>query len=108
MVAGVAAAKDIKFVRKVLAFIGAPVEGPTMMLIDNEGMWFNVRNDAVSKLTRHWEIWQGFVRECYHNKVLEPMKIMDEDEMADVLSKALPTGKEKNIIFRKTCMNMQE
>ena len=36
------------------------------------------------------------------------MKIMDEDEMADVLSKALPTGKEKNIIFRKTCMNMQE
>ena len=53
-------------------------------------------------------VWQGFVRECYHNKVLEPMKIMDEDEMADVLSKALPTGKEKNIIFRKTCMNMQE
>ena len=66
-----------------------------------------VRNVAVSKLTRHWELWQNFVRECYQNQILEPIKITDEDEMADVLTKALAIGNEKHGIFRKSVMNMK-
>ena len=68
--AGVAATKDIIFVRNVLTFMGAKPAGPTPLLIDNEGMWFNVRNAGVSARTRHWELWQQFVREAYSKLTL--------------------------------------
>ena len=46
--AGVAATKDIKFIRQILTFLEMTPKGPTPLLIDNEGMWFNVRNSGLS------------------------------------------------------------
>ena len=36
----------------------AGVDKPVPTLIDNEGMWFNVRNASVSARTCHWELWE--------------------------------------------------
>ena len=85
-----AATKDIIFVRNVLTFMGAKPAGPTPLVIDNEGMWFNVRNAGVSARTRHWELWQQFVREAYSKLTLTVHKTPTENEKADCLTKPLP------------------
>ena len=96
MCAGVAAAKDIKFTRNLLHFMWAPIGGPTPLFIDNKGMWFNIRNDVQSQLTRHWETWYQFVRECFHNLILSVYKINGTEEPADILTKPIPKDQYSN------------
>ena len=59
--AGVNATKDTRFAIHILNFLGAPRTAAVPLLIDNEGMWFNVRNEGVSGRTRYWELWLAFV-----------------------------------------------
>ena len=54
--AGVNATKDTRFAIHILNFLGAPRTAAVPLLIDNEGMWFNVRNEGVSGCTRYWEL----------------------------------------------------
>ena len=77
-------------------------------MIDNEGMWFNVRNEGVSGRTRYWELWMHFVREMYLKLVLTPMKVEseDEDERADIFTKAMPKGESDFFKFRNELMNL--
>ena len=88
MCAGVAAAKDIIFVRYLLTFMGMKPTGPTPLLIDNDAMWKNIRNAVLSKRTRYWELWTGFVRSCYERLVLTVHLIKTDDEFADLFTKA--------------------
>ena len=81
VIAGVAAAKDIKFMRAILTFMWEEITGTIPLFIDNEGMWFNTRNVGVSARTRYWELWQQFVRECYVNGILSPYLIERNDEV---------------------------
>ena len=74
--------------------------GPTPVVIDNEGMWFNVRNTGVSGRTRHWELWQQFVREMYNSLKLTVHKTPTGNEKADVFTKPLP--KEGAELYRST------
>ena len=48
---GVPAAKDIRFVLHVLDFFGVKINTSVPLLIDNAGMWFNIRNEGVSGWT---------------------------------------------------------
>ena len=104
--AGVGAAKDLKFVRNILAFMWAAVDAATPLFIDNEGMWFNVRNVGVSQLTRHWEDWEQFVRECYARLVLNVHKVGTNEEWADILTKAIPKEDSRYKFFRNSMMNI--
>ena len=88
--AGVAATKDIKFIRQILTFLEMAPKGPTPLLIDNEGMWFNVRNSGVTARTRHFESWQHFVRDAYENLVLTVHLVDTHSMIADILTKAMP------------------
>ena len=106
MVAGVAACKDIIFVRHVLQFMGAVIQCPTPLLIDNEGMWFNIRNSGVSSRTRHWQIWQYFARRCYQDQIISVHKVHTLDEVADILTKALPKSDPNYKRFRNFMMNI--
>ena len=63
--AGVAGCKDITFVRNIISFMWVKLTSSTALLIDNEGMWFNIRNSGVSQRTRHFELWMQYVREQY-------------------------------------------
>ena len=106
LVAGVAAAKDIKFARNILTFMWAKPAGPTPLLIDSEAMWFNVRHDHVSAQTRHWEDWLMYVRACQKKLVLLAHKIHTDEEVADVLTKAIPKEDAKYFKFRNVMMNI--
>ena len=77
-------------------------------MIDNEGMWFNVRNASVSQLTRHWEDWQLLVRECYARLILTPHKIGTDEEWADILTKAIPKEDTRYFFFRNMIMNIHD
>ncbi len=57
---------------KLLEFFGVKVKGRVPLLIDNAGMWFNIRNEGVSGGTRYWDLWMHFTREMYQKGMLEP------------------------------------
>ena len=99
--------KADKFARLVMQFLGMNVDTPTPLLVDNEPMWFNVRNDVVSSETQHWANWQRFVRECYLYKLIAPYKINTDDELADLLTKAIAREDEKFKRFRNALMNIE-
>ena len=104
--AGVAATKDIKFIRQILTFLKMTPNGPTPLLIDNEGMWFNVRNSGVTARTRHFESWQHFVRDAYENLVLTVHLIDTHSMIADILTKAMPKVIDYYKKFRDTIMDV--
>ena len=93
-VSGVACTKDLKFVRHVIAFISESPRMPTPLLIDNSGMWFNIRNEVASRGNRHWDSWQHYTREAYLVMLLSAHKIDGDDEVADILTKALARSNE--------------
>ena len=104
-VAGVGAAKDIKFALSIFSFIRKTIKGPVPLLIDNSGMWFNVRNEVASSGNRHWDTWQHFVRECYLRFILSVHKVHTDEEFADLLTKALAREDGKFERFSRIMMN---
>ena len=106
--AGVGGCKDLKFVRNVLTFMWALPQRRVPLLTDNEGMWFNVRNASVSARTRHWELWQQFVRECYLRMIITIHLVSTVIEVADILTKALPKDDYRYKKFRNILMNIIE
>ena len=104
--AGVGASKDIGFVRHILDFMKVRIKGTVPLLIDNEGMWFNVRNEGVSQRTRYWELWLHFVRELYLKFLLSPFKVDTQDERADIFTKAMTKGSADYTKFRDYIMNI--
>ena len=88
--AGVAAAKDIKFCRNIATFLGLQPSTPTPLIVDNEGMWFNVRNAVLSSRNKHWELWQHYLRKAYMDLSVTIHKTDTENEWGDVLTKAIP------------------
>ena len=104
-VAGVGLAKDLKFCLSIFHFIRRKIEGPVPLLIDNEGMWFNVRNEVASSGNRHWDTWQHFVRECYLRFILSVHKIHTDEEVADMLTKALPKEDARLKLFMNAVFN---
>ena len=105
MIAGVAAAKDIKFMRAILTFMWEEITGTIPLFIDNEGMRFNTRNVGVSARTRYWELWQQFVRECYVNGILSPYLIERNDEVADIMTHAIAKEDPTYKLFRNYALN---
>ena len=103
--AGVPASKDIRFIRHIFDFFNVEIKGAVPLLIDNEGMWFNVRNEGVSQRTRYWELWMHFVREMYMKGMIAPFKVDTNEEFADLMTKAMTKGANDYIKFRNYIMN---
>ena len=102
-----AAAKDITFVRNVLTFLGMKPTGPTPLIIDNEGMWHNVRNAVTSARTKHFELWQQFVRQSFTHLKLTVHLCKTTDERADLLTKAMGKDNASYKLFRDDIMNVR-
>ena len=100
--------KETKFVRQILEFIDEPIVGPTPLIIDSEGMWFHTRNSGVSKLTKHYEKWQNFLRYAYMHLVMSVHKTDGKTgERADILTKPIPKeGIEMYKYFRNLILNV--
>ena len=107
IVAGVVACKDTIFVRGILQFMWIEIGKPTPLIIDSEAMWNNTRNIGVSQLNRHFAEWQLFVRDCYLKLIVSVHKTGTNDEVADILTKAMPKAEENFKRFRSTLMNSE-
>ena len=66
-----------------------------------------IRNEGVSQLTRHWEQWEQFVRECFMRRILSPIKIGTDDEIADAMTKPIAKEDPKVKRFRNFTMNVK-
>jgi hypothetical protein len=107
-VAGVAAVKDLRFVLHILDFFSVKVKGRVPLLIDNAGMWFNIRNEGVSGRTRYWDLWMHFTREMYQKGMLEPHKVDTTEERADIFTKAMSMKAIADYFkFRNDIMNIK-
>ena len=102
--AGVGASKDIIFVRNILAFLGYKTS-PTPLLIDNLGMWHQVKNVITSKTSRHFALWQQFVRWAFQSRRLNIHLIPTTEERADIFTKALPHNNSSFVRIRDEIMN---
>ena len=102
---GVAAAKDIIFVRNILAFLGYKTS-PTPLLVDNNGMWHQVRNVVTAKTSRHFALWQQFVRWAYQSRRLNIHLIPTTEERADIFTKALAHNNSSFVRIRDEIMNV--
>ena len=100
------ATKDLRFVLHILDFFGIEIKGAVPLLIDNAGMWFNIRNEGVSARTRYWELWLHFTRQMYQKKMLEPFKVDTTEERADIFTKAMPKANDDYFKFRNDIMNV--
>ena len=93
------------FVRDILTFMGVKLVGPTPLMIDNEGMFKNIRNAVLSARNRYWAIWMNFTRECYENLITSVHLVHTDDEFADIFTKAFETLDPKYKKFRDYILN---
>ena len=104
--AGVGCAKDITFVRNIIAFLTGKKIGAVPLLVDNAGMWHIVKNAVTSSRTRHFELWQHYVRRCQLDGKLSIALVPTDVERADILTKALSMGDNRFKVFRNEIMNL--
>ena len=69
-------------------------------------MQLHTRNTGVSRLTRHFELWQMFVREQYNRRYLSVHKTDTNNERADLLTKPLPKVEGLFRAYRNVIMNI--
>ena len=105
--AGVAGCKDITFVRNIISFMWVKLTSSTALLIDNEGMWFNIRNSGVSQRTRHFELWMQYVREQYTIGRITAHHVGTNEERADIMTKAMTKDDGSFWMFRSEILNLQ-
>ena len=61
----------------------------TKIHIDNESRICIVKNPVFYSKTKHIEIRHHFIRDAYEKKLIQVLKIHTDDNVADLLTKAL-------------------
>jgi hypothetical protein len=96
------ASEQIISLRYKLRMLGVPIEGYANVFCDNEAVFKNA-SFAESRLKKkHNSICFHRVRECVASMILMPFKVGTNFNLADILTKSLPTN--KRIAIRKMIM----
>ena len=98
-VAGAHAAKELVWLRALLAEIGSPCEGPTVLLMDNQSAMAIAENPVYHARTKHIAVRHHFLREKVEDGDLKLKYLPTGDQVADVLTKSL--AREKHERFTK-------
>jgi len=83
--------QGLLFMDSVLDELGVR-EGPAVLLVDNEGAIFLVRNQATSQRTRHIDVKAHFLREHYLKGDFDVFYVPTKDNDADNGTKNLPVN----------------
>ena len=84
------ATKEAVWLCRLLNNIGFPQQGPTPLLGDNQSAIRLVKNPEYHKRTKHIDIQYHFVREKFENGDIDISYISTEQQLADIMTKALP------------------
>lgn len=92
------ATSEILIVREILKTFNLNLDNPVQIYEDNSGAVAITKYGNYTKNSKHIEIQYHFVHENYLTKVIDVIKINTEENIADILTKAL--GKRKFIYLR--------
>lgn len=92
------ATSEILLVKEILKSFKLNISNPVQVYEDNSGAVAITKYGNYTKNAKHIEIQYHFVHENFLAKVIDVIKIKTEDNLADILTKAL--GKRKFIYIR--------
>ena len=88
-IAGAHAAKELVWLRRLLNELGLRTDAATILLMDNQSAMAIARNPEFHDRTKHIDVRYHFLRLKVENEELDPTYIPTEEQIADVLTKAL-------------------
>jgi len=93
------AVSEINVIRGILKSFNINLREPTKVYEDNTGALIKAKNGNFTKNSKHIEVQYHYVNENYLSKTIDIIKIETENNVGDILTKAL--DKQKLIKFRK-------
>jgi hypothetical protein len=92
-IAGALATNESIWLRRLLCEVGQDQPNPTVLKTDNQASISLARNPVFHKATKHIEVRYHHMRHCFKSKIILPTYISTNDQVADILMKALPKDK---------------
>ena len=84
------ATKEAIWLRRLLESVGAKCDGPTMMRFDKQESIKLIKNPEFHKRTKNIDVRYHFIREVYEDGHIDISYVASADQLADMLTKALP------------------
>ena len=94
------ATRQIIWLRTLTAELGIPYSGPTILNVDNQGAIAYSNNAINHGRTKHIDIQHHFVREKVISHEVDIRYCATDDNLADLLTKALPRPKHDDFVKR--------
>lgn len=94
------ACKEILWCRQLLKELNWQQTNPTEVFIDNQGAIKLIVNNKVHPKTKHVDVQYMFIREVVESNQISVSYVRSENQLADILTKALP--RDKHINLRKS------
>ena len=94
------ATRQVIWLRTLTAELGIPYSGPTILKVDNQGAIAYSYNAINHGRTKHIDIQHHFVREKIISREVDIQYCATDDNLADLLTKALPKPKHEDFVNR--------
>ena len=92
------ATQEAIWLRRLLADVGEPPEGPTEIYEDNQGAVSMAKNPVGHARTKHIDIRYHFVREGVQDGAIALKYIATDEMIADILTKPLPKHRFQKLV----------
>ena len=90
LVAASDTANEIAYLRMLMSEIGAEQRSPTVLYEDNTGVVAIASSDTLSSRSKHVDLRHKYVCEAVKQKKVSVQWISTKEQVADVVTKALP------------------
>jgi hypothetical protein len=80
-------AKEVIFVKHLVASMGITIEFPIIIKVDNVGAIYLANNHTTGQRTKHIDIQQHFVREYIEDGISKVVFVKSEDNDVDIFTK---------------------
>lgn len=94
------ATREALWLQTLFAELGLPYSGPTTLYVDNRSAIDFSKNSGFHARSKHIDIQHHFVREKIISNEITIIHCASEDNLADILTKALPMPKHQDLTTR--------
>jgi hypothetical protein len=97
-------ANDLRFLKQVLEFLGITLDLPMPIFTDSTTAESWIKIPGATARSRHYEKFLMYAREQYLNKISHPKWTSGQNQIADILTKAL--DKTNFLCFRDALLGL--
>ena len=90
-VAAAEAVKDVIWIKRLLSEISTTPLSNCSLLLDNQSAIKLIKNPEFHKRTKHIDVRYHFIRDRYEEGIFKLSYVCSQDQLADILTKALPS-----------------